>query len=696
MNDKNLTELVENNQLDDLEVYWLEILERGEFDLQDLLDTAKALGRRHEKQRAGVLMNLLDDHLREHHRWADHLRVLKEITRHTLDPKKLDDIKDQFRETLTHVYPQRPSFDSILKFYSFNEILNSEQLVPAIEKAEEALRYDVGQAFYQQGYGTGQVTEINLKLRVVRINFEKKSDVTVQFGDREVLFLDEGHILNEKVRHLPKFQQEAEADPPGVLGRLLQTFDRAMIVSEIKDCLNNVVSEGNWSRWWSAAKKNPQIVTTGKGSQALYSWSGSASEAEAQTRKEFDSAKTKERIAMAKTLSGRSPDLSEHFANVLMMDASNAFEAKKWDVTLDIFDVFQRWPDKTNHLPYTFEMILLEANPPELLGLVDNQTQKTKVLMAYRELLPDDWVRIYSQHFFREENPKILSLMLEKLVSEAPETGDQVLTRIIISPSLSPAAFAWFCEMAADEKASPLFMTRLEGKFLLSVIEAIDATEFAKNRNRIKKALESGLLMNILSHIVNPEVAQKSMDMLDHTIHLEDYRKDRWKNFIRMKVPEMKKKEDWIFSTREAFEVKRAELENLIKVELPTNRKAIGEAAAHGDLKENFEYKAARERQEYLINRVGTLQNELNRVRVLEPGQIDSSEVRPGTRIVLSQPGDKRMVLTLLGPWDSNPQQGIYSYQAKIGTILLGKSPGEKIEWNDEHWVVEAIEPWTP
>jgi len=695
MNDKNLTELVENNQLDDLEVYWLEILERGEFDLQDLLNTAKSLGRRHEKQRAGVLMNLLDDHLREHQRWADHLRVLKEITRHTLDPKKLDNIKDQFRETLSRVYPQRPSFDSILKFYSFNEILNPEELVSAIEKVEESLRYDVGQAFYQQGYGTGQVTEINLKLRVVRIDFEKKSDVTVQFGDREVLFLNEGHILNEKVRHLPKFQQEAEANPAGVLGRLLQTFDRAMTVSEIKDCLNNVVTEGSWSRWWTAAKKNPQIVTTGKGSQALYSWSGSASEAEAQTRKEFDSVKTKERVAMAKTLSGRSPELTNHFAEVLIAEASKAYETKKWDVALDILDLFQRWPDKANQMPYTFEQMLREANPTEVLNLIDNQVQKTRVLIAYRELFSDTWLQIYSQHFFREENPKVLTLMLGRLVSEASESADQVLNRIVISPSLSPSAFTWFCEMAADEKADPIFLNRLEGKFLLSVIEAIDASEFTKNRNRIKKALESGLLMNILSHTVNPDVAQKSMDMLDHTIHLEDYRKDRWKNVIRMRVPEMKKKEDWIFSTREAFEVKRSELENLIKVELPTNRKAIGEAAAHGDLKENFEYKAARERQEYLINRVAALQNELNRVRVLEPGQIDCSEVRPGTRIVLGQPGDKRLVLTLLGPWDSNPQQGIYSYQAKIGTILLGKLPGEKIEWNDENWVVETIEPWS-
>jgi transcription elongation GreA/GreB family factor len=695
MNDKKLQELLDNNLLDDLEVYWLEILDNGDFNLQDLLDTARALGRRHEKQRAGVLMTLLDEHLHEHQRWSDHLRILKEITRHTLDPKKFDDIKDQFRETLSKIYPQRPSFDSILRSYSFHEILNPEELVHNVERAEEALRYDVGQPFYQQGYGTGQVTEINLKLRVVRIDFEKKSDVTVQFGDPEVLLLDQGHILHEKVMALPKLQQEAEGDPGGVLGRLLQTFDRPMTVSEIKDCLNNVVSDGSWSRWWTAARKNPQIVTTGKGAQALYSWSGSASEAEEQTKKEFDQAKIKERIALAKSHAGRSPELSNHFAEVMIQEASNAFESKKWDITLDILDLFQRWPDKSTQLPYTFERILREANPTEVLGLVDNQAQKTKILMAYRELFSDSWLQIFSQHFFREENPKILSLMLDRLVNEASEAADQVLNRIVASPSLSPAAFAWFCEMSADEKASPLFLNRLEGKFLLSVIEAIDATEFSKNRNRIKKALESGLLMNVLSHTLNPDVAQKSLDMLDHTIHLEDYRKDRWKNVIRMRVPEMKKKEDWIFSTREAFETKRAELEHLIKIELPTNRKAVGEAAAHGDLRENHEYKAARERQEYLINRVAALQNELNRVRVLEPGQIDCSEVRPGTRIVLGQPGDKRLVLTLLGPWDSNPQQGIYSYQAKIGTILLGKLPGEKIEWNDEHWVVEAIEPWS-
>jgi transcription elongation GreA/GreB family factor/transcription elongation factor GreA-like protein len=696
MTDNHLQELLQNNRLNELDEYWLELMESGQFDLQDLLASAKTLGRNREKQRAALLMTLLDEHLHEHSRWSDRLRVLKEITRHTLELKELDHMKDALRETLAKVYPHSPSFNSVLRFYAFDEILNAEELAKSVEKCEEAFPYDVGQVFYQQGYGVGRVTEMNLKLRVARINFEKKDDVTVQFGDPEVQLLPEGHILRDKVMHLEKVQQEAETNPAEMLGRLLQTFERSMTAGEIKDCLSGIVNPDHWSRWWTAAKKNPQVVTTGKGAQAVYSWSGSASEAEESVRKEFDSAKLKDRINLARTHAARTPELSEHFATTLLAESVRTYEGKKWDEALELLDLFQKWPGKSSpSAAYSFEQIIREARPAELLTVVENQAQKTKILMSYRDLFADNWKQVFTDHFYREENPRIHALIYQQLQADSPEAAEAILNRIISHPSLNPAAFAWLCEVASEENISPDLAERLDGKFLLSAFEAIDASEFSKHRNRIKKTLESGLLMNLLSRSINPDLAQKAVDMLDHTIHLEDYRKDRWKNVIRARIPETKKKEDWIFSTREAFERKRVELEQLIKVELPINRKAVGEAAAHGDLKENHEYKAARERQDYLINRVSQLQAELNRVRVLEPGQVDCSEVRPGTRVELVQPGEKRMVLTLLGPWDSNPQEGVYSYQAKIGTMLLGKLPGEKVEWNDEHWTVDKIEPWS-
>ncbi|HSE41069.1 MAG TPA: GreA/GreB family elongation factor [Acidobacteriota bacterium] len=695
MIDKHLQQLIDSNQFDQLDEYWLELMESGQFHLEDLLASAKALGRNREKQRAGLLMTLLDEHLREHERWHDRIRVLKEITRHTLDLKQLENMKDEIRDTFAKIYRDSSSLDSILRFYSFNEILNAEELAKSIGRIEEAFLYDVGQVYYQQGYGVGRVREVNLKLRFARIDFEKRPDVTVQFGDPEVHLLPQGHILREKVVNPDQIRADAEREPSEVLGRLLQTFDRPMTAGEIKECLTGIVDD-QWSRWWTAAKKNPQLVTKGKGAQAVYSWSGSATEAEESVRKEFEAAKINDRINLARTHAARSQELSDYFAEVLVKEASKVYEAKKWDLALELLDLFQKWPGKsTPESPYTFEQIVKDPRPAELLTMVENQNHKTRILMAYREGIAENWKQLFTEHFYREENPRVLSLMLEQLQNDAQENAEAILTRLVSHPSLNPAAFAWLVEMTSEESPQPMILQRIDGKLLLAAFEAIDASEFAKQRNRIKKAIESGLLMNAISRSLNPEVAQKALDMLDHTIYLEDYRKDRWKNVIRSRIPETKKKEDWIFSTREAFERKRGELEQLIKVELPLNRKAVGEAAAHGDLRENHEYKAARERQDYLINRVTQLQGELNRVRVLEPGQIDCSEVRPGTRVKLVQPGDKRMVLTLLGPWDSNPQEGVYSYQAKIGTMLLGKLPGEKIEWNDEHWTVEEIEPWS-
>lgn len=694
MKDKNLKELLEQGRYAEVENYWLEQLETRAFDLNDFLETAKLLGRNREKARAGVLMNFLDENLRQNARWNERLRVLKEITRHTLDLSKIEDMKDQIRDTLQHLYGSRPTFQAILKHFSFDGIKNGEELARAVEHTEESFLYDVGQCFYQQGYGAGKVKEVNLRLRKARIDFDKKEDVTIEFGDAEVLHLSDDHILYEKLNDPEKLKSQ---EPGLVLGRLLQTFGRAMPVSEIKDCFIGLISTDQWNRWWATAKKNPQIVASGKGAQALYSWSDSASEAEESLKKEFDSSKILDRIALARAHASRGGDLASHFLDVLLKDASSAFSAKKMDVALEMLDLFGRWPGRNNIDPgFTFEDVLRESDPKQLLGSIENQQMKLRVLSAYRELYPDRWPYIYSDHFYQEENPKVHSYIYDALNGTRPEISEAILTRIASTPYLHPPAFAWICEMASAEGLdldNNPFGRKLDVKFLLAVLEAVDASEFAKQRNRLKKALESGLFMNILSRPLDTDLAQKAIDLLDHTRHLEDYRRDRWKNVIRMRTPDLKKREDWIFSTKDAFERKRAELEHLIKVELPTNRKAVGEAAAHGDLKENHEYKAARERQDYLINRVTQLQGELGKVRVLEPGQVDCSEVRPGTKVVLAQP-EKKMELTLLGPWDSNPQQGVYSYQAPVGVILMGKAAGEKIVWNDEQWLIESILPW--
>jgi len=139
---------------------------------------------------------------------------------------------------------------------------------------------------------------------------------------------------------------------------------------------------------------------------------------------------------------------------------------------------------------------------------------------------------------------------------------------------------------------------------------------------------------------------------------------------------------------------KREELEQLVKVEIPANKKAIQVAREMGDLSENFEYKSARQRAEYLAARAGKLQSELSNVHVVNPAQVDTSAVRVGAKVVLSN-GDIRREVTILGPWESAPEHGVYSNQSDVAKALIGHAAGDIVSFMGNDYQIESIRRWT-
>jgi len=111
-----------------------------------------------------------------------------------------------------------------------------------------------------------------------------------------------------------------------------------------------------------------------------------------------------------------------------------------------------------------------------------------------------------------------------------------------------------------------------------------------------------------------------------------------------------------------------------------------------GDLRENFEYKSARQRHEYLNARATSLNSELQRVRLIEPGGMDTSEVRIGTRVHLK--GARPRVVTILGPWESKPEEDVISYESDLAKDLIGRKPGDDVNLGGEGWTIERIEPF--
>ena len=130
--------------------------------------------------------------------------------------------------------------------------------------------------------------------------------------------------------------------------------------------------------------------------------------------------------------------------------------------------------------------------------------------------------------------------------------------------------------------------------------------------------------------------------------------------------------------TPDGFQKLQEELDRLLKVERPKNIQAIAEARAHGDLSENAEYHAAKERQSFLEGRIQELQAKIALAEVIDPSRISQSRVAFGARVkVLDVEADEEYVFTLVGVEEADVKQGKISVSSPVGRALLGKEVGD-------------------
>jgi transcription elongation factor GreA len=131
-----------------------------------------------------------------------------------------------------------------------------------------------------------------------------------------------------------------------------------------------------------------------------------------------------------------------------------------------------------------------------------------------------------------------------------------------------------------------------------------------------------------------------------------------------------------------SYEMKQKSLQQILEVEIPANSKEIGEALALGDLRENAEYKAAKEKQELYNTAVGKLKEELDKAHIIYPKDVDASRISFGTKIKLynkDTAGPEEY--TILGPWESDPARMVISYLSPFGNELLNHVKGEDVSF---------------
>ena len=145
----------------------------------------------------------------------------------------------------------------------------------------------------------------------------------------------------------------------------------------------------------------------------------------------------------------------------------------------------------------------------------------------------------------------------------------------------------------------------------------------------------------------------------------------------------------------EGFERLTAELK-LLREERPRIVEAIEEARAHGDLSENAEYHAAKERQGQVEASIGDLEDRISRGQIIDPTTLSGDRIVFGATVTLLDDSDKPIRYQIVGQTEADAKVGRISYNSPLGRALIGRKVGEEIEVTvpsgDRFYVVKKIE----
>ncbi|MGQ0659696.1 transcription elongation factor GreA [Sphingosinicella sp.] len=146
----------------------------------------------------------------------------------------------------------------------------------------------------------------------------------------------------------------------------------------------------------------------------------------------------------------------------------------------------------------------------------------------------------------------------------------------------------------------------------------------------------------------------------------------------------------------EGYEKLQNDVRHLKMVERPAIIDAIEEARGHGDLSENAEYHAAKERQGHVETQIADIEDRLSRAQVIDPSTLSGNKVVFGATVTLLDENDKKIKYQIVGETEADAKIGRISYASPLGRALIGRAKGEEVEFaapsGDKYYEVKKIE----
>ncbi len=680
---------LDEHQIDTAEEIWLARMESDPTDVDFFLGAAAALEKAGVESTATSMLELLDDQLVADEHWQSRLTMMRHLGDLYIKPGRRH---PTIMETLHHLHGHLSSYELFIeKVGLMRGVDDIPKIWKKVDRLESLVEYDIGTIVRIEGKGAGRVTEVNMILNNFKIELETM-DIRVGFaGAAKILHsVEPEHVLYRKIVAPEELEALRDSKPSDLLRLVLLSYDEPRTGAQVKADLYNIVTESGWSRWWTAARKHPQVLAAA-GKKHAYTWVDSSSDATDAVWLSFEAATPRKRIALLRRDASRDDALKRRMSEALAENASRLIGTDP-GLACEIWFQLEKHGQVPTDADWNPQRLIGEIEKPVPLfeGIKERALRERAYALARQQR--DDASQVLFDAFWQETDARALDTLHQALVEDEPALFDSFFDQLISQPRKNPAAFTWLLERAADR---PEWMARNPTRLLKQMLWSLSQDDFAPFRAaRLVPLCESGgTLARLLSHL-DLEQAGQAFEAIEKAIGLEDYQRKPLLRALELKFPSLRMEENLpLYATADRITEKKAELRRLAEEEIPANRRAIEEAREMGDLRENFEYKSARQRHEYLSARAYALKHDLERARPIDPSQVQGNEVVIGSKAHLKSDDGERYI-TILGPWNSEPEKDILSNESELAHQLLGRVRGDKITIQDQEYEITDITPY--
>ncbi len=718
---KALHRYINKRQFNSIKEVWHRLIQYAPDETEFFYHAEIRIAKQVSEERAVQLLEDLYPHFREKEEWDTAIELLKRILQYDA---KNSWARKEIVECYRNKYANHSQLDEYIRLSNLNQTWRN--IHDAIADFEKHIAFDEGNFVFHRSWGVGIIRSI--KGDEITIDFARKRghNMTLKMAVSALDILPKDHLwVLRSVWKREKLRSKIKNDIVWALKTTIKSCDNGADMKRIKaELVPAILTASEWSSWSTKARNvlktdkifgmlpdkadhfvvREQPITLGEKSHNKFKSAKNFFE-KIRIVEEFMEFMESEEDAGTDREFFR--EMFEYFTSFLA--SANAVNEHVVAANLLVGRIVARHPYLDTGNVIDFETLYEQIeNVEEVFDRIDSSDLKRAFIQEVKthiEHWPDVYVRLFPFFLSRD------------IIGELERGGyHNKLAELFLATYENyreyREAFVWLARNVTDDR----WFHRLDFSYeriLIAMIHLLDLTfrdidnrkDVSQNR-KINRQIHNylfkdGNLERYLSEADEGGINRvytlvRDVKELDPSIKIELKQKimDDHPGFHfygESAQPDSVSRGGFMV-TPHSYNEKQKALKHLHEVEVPQNSREISEALAHGDLRENAEYKAAKERQDMLNTNAARMKEDLEKATIVRPSDVDPSSVSFGTRVSLRDASDSVEEYVLLGPWESDPENGVISYLSPLGRELLNAKVGDTLEFtiNEREHVYEV------